>query len=109
MGKGQDEGPGALTPAFCLREVSFNSSLSRVMPALVAGIHAKSARGAAWMAGTSPAMTAEGLRPHSRRNATATFAFAWLTSRRVREGRCGGGRVLLLSDRRAKQSQARGV
>jgi len=31
----------------------------RVMPALVAGIHARPLRVVAWMAGTSPAMTAE--------------------------------------------------
>jgi hypothetical protein len=52
---------GALTPAFLFARGLFYFATSlRVMPALVAGIHAKSAQGAAWMAGTSPAMTGVG-------------------------------------------------
>jgi hypothetical protein len=51
---------GALTPAFLFARGLFYFATSlRVMPALVAGIHAKSAQ-ARGEAGTSPAMTGVG-------------------------------------------------
>ncbi|CCJ08585.1 Hypothetical protein BN69_3134 [Methylocystis sp. SC2] len=90
---------GALTPAFlCPRPL-------RVMPASAAA-SAGLLSGAAWMAGTSPAMTAESPRRHST-EATFAFASSVLGPRAQMDAIAVGDAFSCRA--RAKQSRAGGV